>query len=83
MGLNFPNRSRSYDASANRIRFTGHDGMFEVPFLVDADVFPGASTEAGYLAAFDAGRDVIQKAAAKAYGYTRRRLYILTASDFR
>ena len=83
MSLSFPNRSRSYDASARRIRFTGHDGMFEVPFLVEADVFPGASTEAGYLAAFDAGRDVVQKAAAKAYGYARRRLYVLSASDFR
>jgi hypothetical protein len=83
MSLSFPNRSRSYDASARRIRFTGHDGMFEVPFLVDADVFPDASTEAGYLAAFDAGRDAIQKVAAKAYGYARRRLYVLSASDFR
>ena len=50
MSLSFPNRSRSYDASARRIRFIGHDGMFEVPFLVDADVFPNANTEAGYLA---------------------------------
>lgn len=83
MGLSFPNRSRSYDASARRIRFTGHDGMFEVSFLVEADVFPGSNTEAGYLAAFDAGRDAIQKVAAKSYGYARRRLYILTASDFR
>ncbi|MBB3454075.1 hypothetical protein FHT86_002331 [Rhizobium sp. BK313] len=83
MSLSFPNRSRSYDASARRIRFIGHDGMFEVPFLVDADVFPNANTEAGYLAAFDAGRDAIQKVAIKAYGYTRRRLYVLTANDFR
>ncbi len=45
--------------------------------------FPNANTEAGYLAAFDAGRDAIQKVAIKAYGYTRRRLYVLTANDFR
>lgn len=83
MSLSFPNRSRSYDASAKRIRFTGHDGMFEVSFLVDADVFPGSNTEAGYLAAFDDGRDAIQKVAAKAYGHARRRLYVLTSSDFR
>ncbi|TIX89815.1 DUF1488 domain-containing protein [Rhizobium sp. P44RR-XXIV] len=83
MGLSFPNRSRSYDASARRIRFTGHDGMFEVSFLVDADVFPGSNTEAGYLAAFDNGREAIQKVAAKAYGHARRRLYVLTSSDFR
>lgn len=83
MSLSFPNRNRSYDASAQRIRFIGHDGMFEVPFLVDADVFPAANTEAGYLAAFDAGREAIQEVAAKAYGSARRRLYVLRASDFR
>ncbi|HEY0122825.1 MAG TPA: DUF1488 domain-containing protein [Rhizobium sp.] len=83
MSLSFPNRSRSYDASARRIRFIGHDGMFEVPFLVEADVFPEANTEAGYLAAFDAARDAVQQVAMKAYGYARRRMYILTANDFR
>ncbi|AVA20773.1 DUF1488 domain-containing protein [Rhizobium sp. LEGMi198b] len=83
MSLSFPNRSRSYDASARRIRFSGYDGMFEVPFLVEADVFPDANTEAGYLAAFDAERDAIQKVAKRAYGYGSRRLYILTANDFR
>ena len=83
MSLSFPNRSRSYDASARRIRFSGYDGMFEVPFLVEADVFPDAKSEAGYLAAFDAGRDAIQKVATRAYSYGGRRIYILTPNDFR
>jgi hypothetical protein len=83
MALSFPNPSRSYDAAAHRIRFTGHDGMFEVPFLVEADVFTDANTEAGYLAAFDSARDGIQNVARKAYSYARKRMYILTQADFR
>ncbi|TIX53614.1 MAG: DUF1488 domain-containing protein, partial [Mesorhizobium sp.] len=43
MTLNFPNRSRSYDAAAKRIRFVGHDGMFEVPFFVEIAALSAAS----------------------------------------
>jgi hypothetical protein len=72
MSLSFPNRSRSYDPSGRRIRFIGHDGMFEV--------FPAATTEAGYLAAFDKARDAVETVARKAYG--RKNTYLLTPADF-
>ena len=36
MTLDFPNRSRSFDEARNAVRFIGHDGMFEVPFFVEA-----------------------------------------------
>jgi hypothetical protein len=80
MSLSFPNRSRSYDPSGRRIRFIGHDGMFEVSFFVAADVFPAATTEAGYLAAFDKARDAVETVARKAYG--RKNTYLLTPADF-
>jgi hypothetical protein len=83
MSLTFPNPSRSYDESGHRVRFLGHDGMFQVQLFVDADVFAGVSTEAGYLAAFDARRNGIQKVAIKAYAATRRSSYIFTSKDFR
>ena len=35
--LTFPNRSRSYDEAGQRIRFIGHDGMFEIAFAVETD----------------------------------------------
>ena len=37
MSLTFPNRSRSYDEAGKRIRFVGHDGMFQISFSVAAD----------------------------------------------
>ena len=54
MGLEFPNRSRSYDPGNKRIRFTGHDGMFEIAFSIDADalssdIFDAAEAESAYL----------------------------------
>lgn len=83
MSLTFPNASRSYDESGRRVRFLGHDGMFQVQLFVDVDVFAGANTEAGYLAAFDAKRNGIQAVASKAYAATRRSSYFLTPKDFK
>lgn len=37
MALSFPNSARSYDEAHARVRFVGHDGMFEVRFYVLAD----------------------------------------------
>jgi hypothetical protein len=82
MSLSFPNASRSYDEPGHRVRFLGHDGMFQVQLFVDADVFAGANSEAGYLAAFDAKRSGIQKVAMKAYAATRRSSYLFTSKDF-
>ncbi|TIQ56919.1 MAG: DUF1488 domain-containing protein [Mesorhizobium sp.] len=87
MTLNFPNRSRSYDASARRIRFVGHDGMFEVPFFVEIAALSAATAtggaEAEYLSAFDAERSSIQDVAREAYSHGRKNMYVLTQADFR
>jgi hypothetical protein len=82
MSLSFPNQSRSYEEAGKRIRFIGHDGMFEIPFFAGADLFPAATSEAGYLSAFDATRVAIYKAARRAYSGARRPLYVLTRADF-
>lgn len=86
MPLSFPNRTRSFDEARLAVRFTGHDGMFEVPFLIDAAALaksnPAEATEATCLAAFDAAREFIQDVARQAYSRDRRQLYLLTAVDF-
>lgn len=84
MTLTFPNASRSYDEAGQRVRFIGHDGMFEVPFFVETDALStAASGEADYLAAFDAWRSTIHDVAREIYGNARRTVYTLTAADFR
>ena len=87
MTLEFPNRSRSFDEARNAVRFTGHDGMFEVPFFVEARALerPGKAepSEADFLRAFDAARNSILKIARKAYSHGRHNSYTLTAADFR
>lgn len=87
MTLKFPNRSRSFDETRNAVRFIGHDGMFEVPFFIEAGALitqDGAkSSEADCLAAFDSARGSIHDVARKAYSHAHRTLYTLTAADFR
>lgn len=84
MTLTFPNRSRSYDETGHRVRFIGHDGMFEVPFFVETDALSTAAAgEAHYLAAFDAARAKIHDVAREIYGNARKTVYVLTAADFR
>lgn len=36
MTLIFPNPSRSFDETHNAVRFSGYDGVFQVPFVVEA-----------------------------------------------
>ncbi|HEX2256342.1 MAG TPA: DUF1488 domain-containing protein [Afifellaceae bacterium] len=88
MALTFPNPSRSYDEAGQRVRFHGHEGMFEIAFLVDIKAFAEAASEkvpceADCLAAFDAARNSIQEVARKAYSRGRKNLYVLTPADFR
>ena len=83
MSLEFPNRSRSYDPGNRRIRFTGHDGMFEIAFSIDADalssdVFDAAEAESAYLKAFDAASTFIREVARTAYKRTKRHSYAFT-----
>jgi Protein of unknown function (DUF1488) len=88
MAIAFPNRARSYDENAKRIRFLGHDGMFEIRFSLDIDVLtkgkaPGATSESGYLAAFDALRTGIIDVARRVYGSKRENSIVLKLSDFK
>jgi hypothetical protein len=91
MTLDFPNRSRSFDEARKAVRFIGYDGMFEVPFFVEAAALVKPRRESGgamaaeaeYLAAFDAVRGEIHDVAREAYSNSRRTSYTLTAVDFR
>ena len=81
------NRSRSYDEAGKRIRFVGHDGMFQISFSVAADAMTRmqpatAANEAGYLATFDTQSSAIRDVASRAYDRTRKSMYVLTAADF-
>ncbi len=86
MSLTFPNSSRSYDARNGRVRFIGHDGMFQISFSVATDALSRKNatqpnTEDEFLAAFDAARARIQDVASKAYAKTRKSSYALTSAD--
>jgi hypothetical protein len=87
--LAFPNPSRNFDETRNAVRFFGHDGMFEIRFLVEAEVLaggqpPGARmSEAQCLSAFDTMRTTICNVATKVYARHRKSISILTAADFR
>jgi Protein of unknown function (DUF1488) len=87
MTLDFPNRSRSFDAARSAVRFIGHDGLFEVPFFVEAAALVKSggtmASEAEYLAAFDAARGSIHDVAREAHSNSRRTSYRLTVGDFR
>jgi len=85
--LNFPNQSRSYDATRRRVRFWGYDRSLEISFFVDADaLMPVAAdvdvAEADLLQAFDDGRDRICEVAARVYARGQGYAHVLTASDF-
>jgi hypothetical protein len=87
MTLAFPNPSRSFDEARNAVRFIGHDGMFEVPFFVEAGALAGPGgarlSEKECLSAFDAALGPIHDVAREAYSNGRRTAYVLSAADFR
>ncbi|MDX8480661.1 DUF1488 domain-containing protein [Mesorhizobium sp. VK24D] len=89
MPLEFPNPCRSFDEARNAVRFIGHDGMFEVPFFIEADALAATSrkgletAEAECLAAFDAARHSVHASARKLYSAGRRTTYTITAADMR
>ncbi len=87
MALNFPNWSRSYDATRRAVRFWGYDSAMEASFFVSEEALKRVQPdmpfdEAGLLRAFDANRDLICAAAAKVYARGRRGSYDLITSDF-
>jgi hypothetical protein len=84
MALNFPNRSRSYDATRRAVRFWGHDGPMEAAFFVNEDalrrIAPGVEgDEAGLLGAFDSHLEMIH---VKIYMRARKGSYELIPADF-
>ena len=91
MALSFPNPSRSFDEGRKGVRFSGHDGVFEVPFFIEADALVKPDDRAGridatedeYLSAFDRRRATIQDVAREIHTNRRRTSYTLNASDFR
>jgi hypothetical protein len=87
MPLNFPNQSRSYDATLRAVRFWGHDGPMEAAFSVNEEALkiiqPGMlSDEAALLRVFDAHRALIHAAATKVYKRGRKGSYELIPADF-
>jgi len=87
MALMFPNASRSYDATRRAVRFWGYDSAMEWSFFVTEDalkhIHPAMDRdEAGMLGAFDAHRDLVCAAAAKAYRREDRGSYELGVADF-
>jgi hypothetical protein len=85
--IDFPNHSRSYDATRHAVRFWGYDSAIEASFYVSegalARMQPGVPLdESGYLTAFDAHRDKICAAAAKVYVRGSRGSYDLGAANF-
>lgn len=86
MALDFPNESRSYDATRCAVRFLGYDSAMEWSFFVTAEALKRIEPsmiegKAGMLAAFDMHRGKILVAAAKLYSQGRRGSYELGATD--
>lgn len=86
MTINFPNRSRSYDATRRVVRFWGHDRSMESAFFLTADALqklqPNLQFEEGdVLRAFDSNRDRIYAIAAKVYARGRRGAYDINVAD--
>lgn len=87
MGISFPNEARSCDDRNRCARFTGYDGMFEIKFYLATNILPCEkshrnATEADYLAAFDALRRKILKAATSAYSKIRSTAITLDLGHF-
>jgi Protein of unknown function (DUF1488) len=87
--LNFPNPSRSFDASRSRVRFWGYEGAMEISFFVEEGALRRlcpemSSVEAGFLGAFDAAIKRIHKVAAKVHARAGKGVFAfsLAAGDF-
>jgi len=85
--LNFPNASRSYDATRRCVRFWGYDGALEVSFFMEEaalmQIAHGtARGESSLLESFDQNRERILRTASQVYKRRRKGSYELSASDF-
>ncbi|MES9903922.1 MAG: DUF1488 domain-containing protein [Sedimenticola sp.] len=91
MKLHFPNPSRSFDESHNRVMFWGYDRAMEVSFYLETAALKRlcpemSNAEAGFLKAFDTSREKIYEVADKVYrrggGGKGTYAYVLAAEDF-
>lgn len=89
MDLAFPNLTRSFEASKNRVRFWGHDNAIEITFFVSSDILsqlmPGTErSETAILRIFDSMRSDIHEAARRAYanGWHGQYAFALRLKDF-
>lgn len=83
MTLSFPNLSRSFDATKNRVRFWGYDGALEILFFVEGEALKKlcpemSSADAGCLKAFDIARNRIHENADRAYARGHKGSYTCT-----
>ena len=91
MKLTFPNPSRSFDESGERVRFWGYDRSIEVSFFVEAGALKRLCpdmgvAETGFLKAFDEMREQIHEVADRIYARGERdkdaHAYVLSVADF-
>lgn len=87
MQLQFPNRTRVVNPATKSISFSGHEGVMEVRFSVpfralEVSNYSKPATPTSYLAAFDAMREKIQKAAEIAHSRGRKPFHILDVASF-
>jgi Protein of unknown function (DUF1488) len=86
MTINFPNRSRSYDAKRGVVRFWGYDRSMESAFFLTADALQKLQPDLQFeeddvLRAFDGNRERIYAAAARVYARGRRGAYEIHLAD--
>lgn len=86
MTINFPNSSRSYDATRGVVRFWGYDRSMESAFFLMADALQKLQPdlqleEDDVLRVFDSNRDRIYAGAARVYARGRRGSYDINAAD--
>ncbi len=89
MTLSFPNPSRSFDATKNRVLFWGYESAIEISFFVETGALKKlcpemSDIETGFLTAFDSAKKRIHEAAEKVYarGSKGSHSYSLVAEDF-
>lgn len=83
VALNFPNPSRSYDATRQCVFFWGYDDSREITFQVDSATLKGlqpavGSDERSILVAFDEARDKLLEIAKKQYVRGAQNLYSIS-----
>jgi hypothetical protein len=86
MTINFPNFSRSYDATRGVVRFWGYDRSMESAFFLMEEALQKLQPDLQFeeddvLRAFDCNRDRIYAAAAKVYARGRRGSYDINVAD--